>query len=166
MLNLHGAYLRRHANVDVDRADAGKIVRPVGRAAFDAADIYFRVKRSGRRLINILSFEFTAPFFDGIDDFRHFYDGVHLDHRVGFTVGTPRCFGFARGLNLYLDDAVLRPDDVHVGAIAADRVVGVHAVGEQMARAGAFAAIFFGLPGTDGRARDLADYCRQNDITL
>jgi hypothetical protein len=36
----------------------------------------------------------------------------------------------------------------------------------EMARAGALAAIFFGLPGADGRARDLADDGGENDVSL
>ena len=39
-------------------------------------------------------------------------------------------------------------------------------MGEQVARAGAFAAIFLGLPGTDGRARDLADDGGEDDIAF
>ena len=85
---------------------------------------------------------------------------------MGFAVGAPGGFGFADGLNLCLHHAVLGPDDVHVGAVAAHRVIGMHAVGEQVARAGAFAAVLLGLPGTDGRARDLADDGGQDDIAF
>ena len=36
----HRSDLRRHADIDVDRADAGKIIGSVGRAALDALRIY------------------------------------------------------------------------------------------------------------------------------
>src|SRR5262249_53347969 len=38
-LNRHRPYLRRHADIDVDRAHAGEIIRPIGCATLDGADI-------------------------------------------------------------------------------------------------------------------------------
>src|SRR5215469_951398 len=51
-LDHDGADLRRDAYVDVDRADAGKIIRPVRRAAFDGADIDLRKQGAGGRFVD------------------------------------------------------------------------------------------------------------------
>ena len=39
MFDRDRAHLRRHADIDIDRADAREVVRPVGSAALDGADI-------------------------------------------------------------------------------------------------------------------------------
>ena len=85
---------------------------------------------------------------------------------MGRAIRAPGGFGLTEGLNLDLDDAGLCPDDVQIRAIGDDGIIGVHAVGQQMPGAGAFAAVFFGLPRPDRSARDFADNRRKNDVAF
>ena len=75
------------------------------------------------------------------DDSGHLDDGVHLLHRIVGPLGSPGRFGLAEGRNLDQHDAVLGPDDIEIRPVGHDRVVRVHAVREQMARADALAAV-------------------------
>ena len=115
-------HLRRHSHVDVDRANTRKVIRPIGHAAFDAADIDLRKQGAGGGNIDVFLLEFRRPFFHGRDDLRHLDDGVHLLHRVGRALGSPRSLGLAEGRDLDLTsrrDVVRLVEGVGVGAVSA-----------------------------------------------
>ena len=128
ILYRHRPYLRGHAHVDVNRADAGKVVRPIGRSAFDAADIDLGVQRAGRGFINIFFFELCRPFLQRGDNLGHLDDGVHLLHRMSRALGAPSRFGFTESRDLDLHDSVLGPNDIEIRTVGDNGVIGVHAV--------------------------------------
>src|SRR5262249_14647726 len=166
MLDRYRPNLRRHADVDIDGADAGEIIGPVRGAAFNAADVDLWEQRAGWGFVDVLLLEFRRPLLQGGDDLGHLHDGIHLLHRVGRAIGPPGRLGLSERRDLDLHHPGLRPNDVQVGAVGHDGVIVVHAVREQVARADAFAAVFPALPRTDRAAGDLADDGREDQVAL
>ena len=151
------ADLRRHPHVDINGADARKIVRPIRRPALDGADIDLRPQWTGGRIVDIFLLEGRSPLFQRSDDPRHLDDGIHFLHRELCAPGAPGRLRLAEGRDLDLHHSGLRPHDVEVRAVAAHGIVGMHPVGQQMVCADAFAAILLRLPCADRRTRNFSD---------